>query len=316
VAEGNVQTQEFEKAVALKEQGDPSYWSMYMRDSDLSGFKAQAYTNPDGIAIRVNPVTGKKELFIAGTRDSGEWAQNVLEGEKAGLGWLSKVVGHPIEGGGLGSLARTTDLSGEARDAWSQYIDELIVENNVEVVYGHSRGGATLSGLKSDVTKIGLDAATSIGHEHQDWVNLRNPAIGGAGFDAGLSIGYKHNLVLKDTAFHDVTRHKGTSVEAKEESKASLARRRSRPKPWFAQATSKRIRTGGQGTRGGGMKSVSSKRKRSDKPTATAKPSSISTGKKQIVQKGSKSKTKRPKHSNDSRKLKRKRITKSKRNKR
>lgn len=222
--------EEFDIQVSLGKNGDRSYWSSFLQRSDLHTFKHQAYVNPDGIAIRENPITHKKELFIAGSRTYGDWFSNLSETvdsawDKVELVMNIKGMNDKIKkaynAASWAERAEVLDptgvavmeeghslfqVSGVARDNYSSYIDGIISKYNVEVVYGHSRGAAVMSGLHSDVKKIGLDGATFIGHEGSDFVNLVNPSEPRSfAFDKLLSSGYDHNLSIPGKAFHDVT---------------------------------------------------------------------------------------------------------------
>ena len=61
------------------------WWDHYLDRSKMDEFLTAAYDNPNGYAIRINPMTGKKEMMIAGTRSRNDygvrdWVQNVAEG--------------------------------------------------------------------------------------------------------------------------------------------------------------------------------------------------------------------------------------------
>lgn len=223
-----------------------------MSSTDLGSFKAQAYENPDGVAIRTNPETGYKELFIAGSRDFKDWTSNIHEGqyhlfekfkgllelkggkdkaqlvkEAEGLGKLEAM--DPIGMIGMDRFEGFLGLSESHRDEFSAYIDRIIEAEGVDVVYGHSRGAAIASGLKSDVKIIGLDGATFIGHDDSHMLNINQPASEGYAFDFVLDAGHKNSITLKDRAFHDVTRAYGSDKpEAPKATKASIARDKKR----------------------------------------------------------------------------------------
>lgn len=218
--------QKFDTNLHLRGNSDPGYWSAFIDSSDLAAFKKQAYVNPDGIAIRINPETGYKELFIAGSRSNRDWFQNFVEVTETGLkkgeillqakGGYNKAKlaqeGQYLESASpfgqiaLEELENILQTSTVARDQFSSYIDTIIEEEGVEVVYGHSRGAAIMSGLHSDVKKVGLDGAMVIGHEDSDFINVIDPGYTGFSFDTLLTTGYKHNVELPGRRFHDVTR--------------------------------------------------------------------------------------------------------------
>lgn len=229
--------EEFQTQVQAGKSGDASYWAEFLGKADFSSFRAQAYSNPDGLAIRVNPVTGDKELMIAGTRSPLEWWQNLQETassefegleraaewkgtyDKAGLA-AEGAYGEAVDPMGafiMNEAGNVLGTSTEIRDQFSRYIDTVIAREHVTVVYGHSRGAATASGLQSNVTIIGLDGAMEIAHPGSNFLNIRQPAGQGYGVDALLGGRYENSIYLKDRAFHDVTRSKGTKKRSKPE---------------------------------------------------------------------------------------------------
>lgn len=179
---------EFNDNYNLGKHGSPDYWDKYFDQSRLGEFKQKAYEDPYGYSVRVNEVTGKKELFIAGTRSSRQWAQNVSEG-LVHLGVVNP----------LGVVSEYSKL---------QYIEELkqlIEDQGIEVVYGHSRGAAYLGGIDLPIQKIGIDGATVLG-PHDDFLNINQSInLGGGVFDNIIGFGHKNTLHLKQRKFHDVT---------------------------------------------------------------------------------------------------------------
>lgn len=226
---------EFDLNYGLREHSDPKYWSQYFSDAKLNDFKSAAYGDPTGLSTRFNPVNGKHELFIAGTRTGREWVQNLIEGAAHTASGFLTVAEKVVSAAGL--IPELKDISMEteqaimladegieftnysehARDAFSEKIDALIEEEGIDVVYGHSRGAAILSGLHSDVVKIGIDGASYIGH-HGDYLNIvESPDWKHGFFDNIISAGHKENLKLKGRKFHNVLeeRNKKPSVYKK-----------------------------------------------------------------------------------------------------
>lgn len=243
--------QQFDTQIMLKEISEPQYWESFLDDSDINTFKTQAYVNPDGIAIRTNPITGRKELFIAGSRTSRDWMQNIAEGvdhswdrvnavmttlgtaEKAKIvydaeGWAKAKAFDPSGAIIMEESHNVFQSSTVARDSYAAYIDDIIREEDVEVVYGHSRGAAIMSGLKEDVVMIGLDGSTFISHDDADFINLvQEPVEGSFSFDKLISTGYKNNVQLSGRAFHDVTESKHSGLISSAKSK--LKKRKIKP---------------------------------------------------------------------------------------
>ena len=210
---------EFDSNIDIGNKSTTDYWVDYMSRSELGKFRAQAYANDSGISIRTNPVTGYNELFIAGTRTGRDWAQNFAEGLGTAWNGLSKDMPNSIAKELIDDGLEVSEMH---KAQFAQHLDELIEENNVKVVYGHSRGAAHLSLLKSDVTRIGVDGATSIG-DRSDFLNLRSSSL----FDKGLGMAHENNLEIPNTLFHDVTTQKGTdayTAVADEEDNARYAK--------------------------------------------------------------------------------------------
>jgi len=121
-----------------------------LNDKSFSVFANKAYSSPDGYAIRRNPKTGKKEMFVRGTtfkRGGVEWLQNLAE--TPGFGSL-----------GLGEQF-SSDVSRHFRSKYSKFLTDVAKRESVSVIYGHSRGGAVVNDMNvPGASKIGLDAAT------------------------------------------------------------------------------------------------------------------------------------------------------------
>lgn len=118
-------------------------------------FAKEAYSAPDGYSIRINPVTNKKEMFVAGTRDLSQWALNFYDG-------LLHMYGY-------GNI--------QILDIWrfrkQNELGQIATDNGVEVVYGHSRGGALVADmpLNQCTQRVGLDAAMMLA-VNKNMVNL------------------------------------------------------------------------------------------------------------------------------------------------
>lgn len=190
------------------------YWTNFLEESDVNKFMEDAYNNPRGYAIRVNPITGKKEMMIAGTRARGwdmstrDWVQNVAEGiHHAPL--VEEFIGEE----NWEVLDMIGTYSEHKRDQGSARYAEIARAEGVEVVYGHSRGAAIMSGMDGDWDMIGIDGAAFIGHDvpYTNIVMKWNP------FDRGIAMGHKGNVGVVDRGFHNVSVKKkklGTRVKA------------------------------------------------------------------------------------------------------
>lgn len=170
------------------------WWADYFeKDTGFAGFMEDAYASEQKYSIRINPITKKKEMMVAGTDSLGNWAQNVAEGLK-------------------GTAAQEVSLI--SRYEGSDFYDEIAEREGVDVIYGHSRGAAHLTDMKYDATYVGIDGATSIGSKRPDMVNV----IGDQAFDRIIGMGHKNTVHVHDRAFHNVTKSK---VRAKAEKKAA-----------------------------------------------------------------------------------------------
>lgn len=235
---------DFDKYYQLGKHGDGQYWSEYLDQAKLSEFSQAAYEDSKGYSIRYNPVTGYKELFIAGSRpiNTGrgilDWVQNATEG----IAHTGEIVGEALQqipderfqefGEGLDRGIEFLDVSERYRDKFSDLLDKIVEEEGIQVVYGHSRGAAIMSGMKSNVKKIGLDGASFIGHE-DDYINLiqapgSNYGLGA--FDNLIAVGHgKNNIRLPGRMFHDVTL--GENIGTKKKTvKADLVKKKKKGK--------------------------------------------------------------------------------------
>jgi len=202
---------EFEQNAELA-IGDPKsvgqeYWDKYLEKSEMGDYLTAAYASEDGYLIRTNPHTGKKEMFIAGTHEAHthkgfkEWMSNVAEGTGE---ILPDNVFHRY--------------SERKRDEFAHKLIDIAREQDVEVVYGHSRGAAIASEFPEDFTVIGLDGASAIGH-HRRYVNLIQSRGPMGTFDNLIGAGHKENVRMKGKGFHNVTQNKAKISAEKKEKK-------------------------------------------------------------------------------------------------
>lgn len=153
-----------------------------VNDKSFSDFADKAYKAKRGYAVRINPKTGEKEMFVRGTtfkRGGVEWAQNVLETP------LSSMVG-------LGTTI-AGDISRHIRGKYSKFLTDVAKREKVKVVYGHSRGAAVVNDMKiPGVRKYGLDGATIL-NRYPTITNYRQKQ----GFDA--LIGANARVTIKES---------------------------------------------------------------------------------------------------------------------
>lgn len=142
---------------------------------DFDSFVIQAYANKEGYAIRINPITGEKEMMIAGTRTKQDWASNAIETLE------NKVLGTPYT---------------PWRSKATRKYERIAKKEGIDIVYGHSRGGAIVADMNVPATKVGLDAAMVLASNKELW-NLNEGGTRVTGlFDRGIGLTGRNNESL------------------------------------------------------------------------------------------------------------------------
>lgn len=178
-------------SVEKAKRGESNEWKVSLGHPSFDQFAREAYDDVNnGYAIRVNPTTGDKEMFIAGTKPPGhgQWLLNVWD-----MPWYN--------------LSNVTNIEGfKKMDPWryrkTKYFEDIAREEGVDVIYGHSRGGAIVADMNVDshVTKVGLDAAMSIAAD-KNLMNLQEAAW----FDQAIGKSGKENVIFDlGPKFHSV----------------------------------------------------------------------------------------------------------------
>lgn len=175
-------------------KGDTDFWQKHVQNDYMRQFMKDAYDSKDGYAIKRNPTTGLDEMFVAGTHSPitkkgvKEWFQNVGEG-----------VEHLV-----GMDKQDFNLFSKHREEFALKLEEQARENNVQVVYGHSRGAAIMSDFHDrDFIFIGLDGATGITQHHSDIINIEHK---GDLFDFAIAAhGKSSRNIHVPGKFHNVT---------------------------------------------------------------------------------------------------------------
>lgn len=190
-----------------------------LKDKNFGRFVEAAYEAPEGYAIRINPYTGKKEMMIAGTRHSTQWLLNAMDSGLYGGDKLMKTGANFVLDN---TINRVTDPVGELlpkahikgvkllenvdipRKQKERYYTQIAKENNVDVVYGHSRGGAMVADMKlpKGTQKVGLDSAMLIAHH----TGMKNLNEGGGWnplglFDRAIGLTGKDNVTFDASTF-------------------------------------------------------------------------------------------------------------------
>lgn len=160
---------------------DLDFFRTDLSDPKFASFARDAYDSEAGYAIRINPNTGQKEMFIAGTRHTSQWGLNALDTVLYGAdkmldeaitlekhAWTG-ATGIPLPPHKRMKLLSRLDMPREMKQL---RFAKIAKANNVDVVYGHSRGAAMAADLDlPGVAKIGLDGAMVLANE-TDTLNL------------------------------------------------------------------------------------------------------------------------------------------------
>jgi hypothetical protein len=191
-----------------------------LADPGFADFVNDSYKSAEGYSIRINPRTGKKEMMVAGTRHSTQWLLNAYDSglyvaDKALKSAANEVLDHTIgelyeDVPFLDDISPKPHIKGiklfERADPWRQkkqkMYSEIAKENNVDVVYGHSRGGAIVADMNvpSGTQKVGLDAAMLIAH-HTGMLNINE----GGGLNPLGLFDYAIGLTGEDNVTYDAS---------------------------------------------------------------------------------------------------------------
>lgn len=154
-----------------------------LKDPSFKEFVKRGYDSDDGYSIRINPETGQKEMFVAGTRHGTQWALNFLD---ALLYPLDRIATDVVNDTQLAIQAEMMPELHEPlypvkvhffenldlpRHQKQEFFEKIAEENGVEVLYGHSRGGAMIADMNTTAKKVGLDAAMAIAR-NKDVLNI------------------------------------------------------------------------------------------------------------------------------------------------
>lgn len=189
-----------------------------LKNPTFKDFVNRGYASEDGYAIRINPRTHQKEMFIAGTRHGSQWLLNVLDaGLYVGDKLLSKIANSTVEVG----LAEMTGQHipfdrfnikllqhlDRPRHKKEKFFADIIEREGVDVVFGHSRGGAMVADLdiSQHIQKVGLDSAMMIA-SNTDMINYNE----GGGYNPlglfdkiiGLTGGHNVHYDASPLSFH------------------------------------------------------------------------------------------------------------------
>ncbi|BAJ40165.1 hypothetical protein [Protobacilladnavirus tenuis] len=206
----------------MTEQQAISYFTDYAEKSHLGEFSAAAYSAPSGVAIRVNPHTGLKEAFIAGTRGPLDWGRNIIEGAdsivSAGLHKVTNIMPkgelrNKAEAAAnvLENVSVPGRISKILTRSEGEELAETFREEGVQVIYGHSRAGAILQYFpEEEFTTIALDGANIVGHDPMSAPNFSSDDI----FSRTIGIGSRKRVELPGRSFHKAWETKAKKAKA------------------------------------------------------------------------------------------------------
>lgn len=184
------------------EKFDPADVKKIIETPDFEHYMNEAYAQHGehdnyglGYSIRWNPHTGQKEMFVAGSQGWKDWLMNVTDSVAYGG---EKVFGKVLDK----SFEEETGLPAVIRPHLTQYnryraerskkLSAIARDEHIDVIYGHSRGGAVVADLDTESRKVGVDAAMLIAH-NTDMENYRRPGA----FDKFLGITGQENLTVE-----------------------------------------------------------------------------------------------------------------------
>jgi hypothetical protein len=189
---------------------------MTLENPSFITFAKDAYKAKENYAIRINPITGEKEMFIAGSHSPftrkgvGQWALNLWDVPIA-------LLEHPSDEWFLGPEMKWADEAikyGRDRgydpigwlDPWrrrsTKKFERIARDQGVDVIYGHSRGGAIVADMHvpKGTKKVGLDAAMLLAG-NRAMLNYKEDQV----FDEIIATSGQHNETFDvGPKFHQV----------------------------------------------------------------------------------------------------------------
>lgn len=157
---------------------DPLPIEAQLEFEDFADFADEARGSYDNYAIRTNPRTGEKEMFIYGTPGPFQtnkrrgyinvWSENIRDGFIGGQNWImDKAIPGRKHNLGMSFIEK-------GRAPLESRYAEIAKKNNIDVVYGYSKGAAQAADLKYYGYKggiVGLDGAM-LNTRNKDIINI------------------------------------------------------------------------------------------------------------------------------------------------
>lgn len=198
-----------------------------LSNREFDEMASEAYDSDLGYSIRYNEETGKREMFVAGTRDIAQWGLNAFDAGVAAGDHMFNELGKHVLGNALWEQLDKSSIGKRAKHAFdpgnvdlprrqkTKILEKIARENHVDVIYGHSRGGALVADMKvPGAKKIGLDAAMILTN-NKEMMNIEEGGapIGGGRkvkglFDQTLGVTGRNNIYIDadERGFHNVWR--------------------------------------------------------------------------------------------------------------
>lgn len=187
---------------------DDSYVAGRFIEPDFDRKMKAAYASPKGYVVTRNKQTGETEMFVAGTRTTDQWVGNAYDALSMSLENSVKSEFDKLTRE-VGILQSWSDklytpynkslLYRKTRGAKEDEIARVARENNVDIVYGHSRGAALVadSDMDPSIKKVGVDGAMLISN-NKDMLNYYEGGSPGFtnNFDAIIGHGGTQNVTM------------------------------------------------------------------------------------------------------------------------
>lgn len=171
------------------------------RSFDIAYERKGSKFRDTGLSYRINPGSGEREMFVAGSQGIVDWIFNFSNAISYGT---EKAVGKELDLLWPKRLKRfgiyRPKLDAINRDRYRQQrgIARMAKKMNVQTMYGHSRGGALVADASFDGTKFGVDAAMILA-KNIEMKNFRRKGL----FDATLGLsGLENEIVESGHSFH------------------------------------------------------------------------------------------------------------------
>ena len=183
---------------APKYRRPPSEYTTAIRRPGFSDFANDAYAADRGYAIRTNPYTGRNEMFVAGSRNRNDWLANLAETAYYNAPKILPWHLRPIARIAINQLPTPFGY----RRRYAHDLEQIARDNDVQTIYGHSRGAGIVSDIQGPFDRVGLDGAMIIAKDrNRDMFNI---AAQGQMPDQILASAGRNNTYIPTSRFHKV----------------------------------------------------------------------------------------------------------------